>query len=350
VRDITIAIDAMGGDHGPHVTVRAAVNYLKKAEGVNLVLVGLTGAIEAELKALHRQTGPRLRIHHASEVVTMDDPLQVALRGKKDSSMRVMANLVKSGEADAGISAGNTGALMAVSRFVLKTLPGIDRPAIAGILPAKTGRTYVLDLGANVDCTPEHLRQFAVMGSALVSAIDHIDRPTVGLLNVGEEEIKGNEVVKRATELLREADINFRGNVEGDDIYKGTVDVVVCDGFVGNTMLKASEGLVKLLGGHLKAEFKRNPYTWLAGLVALPVLNALKGRMDPRRFNGATLLGLNGVVIKSHGSADAYSFRYAIERGVEEVRGGLLRRITETVGAHHHDTEETLAAANGDAT
>lgn len=349
MRDITIAIDAMGGDHGPHVTVRAAVDYLKKAEGINLILVGLTDVLEAELKVLHRQTGPRLRIHHASEVVTMDDPLQVALRGKKDSSMRVMANLVKSGEADAGISAGNTGALMAVSRFVLKTLPGIDRPAIAGILPAKTGRTYVLDLGANVDCTPEHLRQFAVMGSALVSAVDHIDRPTVGLLNVGEEEIKGNEVVKQATDLLREADINFRGNVEGDDIYKGTVDVVVCDGFVGNTMLKASEGLVKLLGGHLKTEFKRNPYTWLAGLVALPVLNALKGRMDPRRFNGATLLGLNGVVIKSHGSADAYSFRHAIERGVEEVRGGLLRRITETVSAGHRMQENNLATADGDA-
>ena len=335
MRDITIAVDAMGGDHGPHVTVRAAVEFLKRTQGSNLILVGLTDAIQVELKALNASVGPRLRIQHASEVVKMDDPLQVALRSKKNSSMRVMADLVKSGEADAGVSAGNTGALMAVSRFVLKTLPGIDRPAIAGVLPAKTGRTYVLDLGANVDCSPEHLRQFAVMGAALVSAVDHIDRPTVGLLNVGEEEIKGNEVVKQTTELLRESDLNFRGNVEGDDIYKGTVDVVVCDGFVGNTLLKASEGLAKLISGHLKDEFKRNPLTWIAGVMSIPVLNAFKQRMDPRRYNGATLLGLNGVIIKSHGSADAYSFRHALERGAEEVRGGLLRRITETVGSHH---------------
>ena len=340
MRDITIAIDAMGGDHGPHVTVRAAVDFLKRAQDINLILVGLTDAIQVELTALHAKVGPRLRIHHASEVVKMDDPLQVALRTKKDSSMRVMANLVKSGEADVGISAGNTGALMAVSRFVLKTLPGIDRPAIAGVLPAKTGRTYVLDLGANVDCSAEHLRQFAIMGSALVSAIDGIDRPTIGLLNVGEEEIKGNEVVKQTTELLRASGLNFRGNVEGDDIFKGTVDVVVCDGFVGNTMLKASEGLAKLIGGHLKDEFKSNIFTMIAGVMSLPVLNALKKRMDPRRYNGATLLGLNGVIIKSHGSADAYSFRHAIERGADQVRGGLLRRISETVGAHHEGVDE----------
>ncbi len=343
VREVTIAVDAMGGDHGPHVTVRAAVEFLKRSQGTNLILVGLTDAIQVELKALHAKIGPRLRIQHASEVVKMDDPLQVALRSKKDSSMRVMANLVKSGEADVGISAGNTGALMAVSRFVLKTLPGIDRPAIAGVLPAKTGRTYVLDLGANVDCSPEHLRQFAIMGSALVSAVDHIDRPTIGLLNVGEEEIKGNEVVKKTTELLRDSGLNFRGNVEGDDIFKGTVDIVVCDGFVGNTMLKASEGLAKLIGSHLKDEFKRNPLTWIAGVMSIPVLNALKMRMDPRRYNGATLLGLNGVIIKSHGSADAYSFRHAIERGAEEVRGGLLRRITETVGAYHGDADNGIA-------
>ncbi len=340
MRDITIAIDAMGGDHGPHVTVRAAVDFLKRAQDINLILVGLTDAIQVELKALHAKVGPRLRILHASEVIKMDDPLQVALRTKKDSSMRVMANLVKSGEADVGISAGNTGALMAISRFVLKTLPGIDRPAIAGVLPAKTGRTYVLDLGANVDCSPEHLYQFAIMGSALVSATDGIDRPTVGLLNVGEEEIKGNEVVKQTTELLRASGLNFRGNVEGDDIYKGTVDVVVCDGFVGNTLLKASEGIAKLIGGHLKDEFKSNIFTRIAGVMSLPVLNALKKRMDPRRYNGATLLGLNGVIIKSHGSADAYSFRYAIERGADQVRGGLLRRITETVGAHHEGIDE----------
>lgn len=348
MRDITIAIDAMGGDHGPHVTVRAAVDFLKRAQDINLILVGLTDAIQVELKALHAKVEPRLRIQHASEVVKMDDPLQVALRGKKDSSMRVMANLVKSGEADVGISAGNTGALMAISRFVLKTLPGIDRPAIAGVLPAKTGRTYVLDLGANVDCSSEHLRQFAIMGSALVSAIDGIDRPTVGLLNVGEEEIKGNEVVKKATELLRESGLNFRGNVEGDDIYKGTVDVIVCDGFVGNTLLKASEGIAKLIGGHLKDEFKSNIFTMIAGVMSLPVLNALKKRMDPRRYNGATLLGLNGVIIKSHGSADAYSFRHAIERGADQVRGGLLRRISETVGAHHEGVDDNTPDAEAE--
>ncbi len=348
MRDITIAIDAMGGDHGPHVTVRAAVDFLKRAQDINLILVGLTDAIQVELQALHAKVGPRLRIQHASEVVKMDDPLQVALRGKKDSSMRVMANLVKSGEADVGISAGNTGALMAISRFVLKTLPGIDRPAIAGVLPAKTGRTYVLDLGANVDCSSEHLRQFAIMGSALVSAIDGIDRPTVGLLNVGEEEIKGNEVVKQTTELLRASGLNFRGNVEGDDIYKGTVDVIVCDGFVGNTLLKASEGIAKLIGGHLKDEFKSNIFTMIAGVMSLPVLNALKKRMDPRRYNGATLLGLNGVIIKSHGSADAYSFRHAIERGADQVRGGLLRRISETVGAHHEGVDDNTPDAEAE--
>lgn len=348
MRDITIAIDAMGGDHGPHVTVRAAVDFLKRAQDINLILVGLTDAIQVELQALHAKVGPRLRIQHASEVVKMDDPLQVALRGKKDSSMRVMANLVKSGEADVGISAGNTGALMAISRFVLKTLPGIDRPAIAGVLPAKTGRTYVLDLGANVDCSSEHLRQFAIMGSALVSAIDGIDRPTVGLLNVGEEEIKGNEVVKQTTELLRASGLNFRGNVEGDDIYKGTVDVIVCDGFVGNTLLKASEGIAKLISGHLKDEFKSNIFTMIAGVMSLPVLNALKKRMDPRRYNGATLLGLNGVIIKSHGSADAYSFRHAIERGADQVRGGLLRRISETVGAHHEGVDDNTPDAEAE--
>lgn len=224
---------------------------------------------------------------------------------------------------------------MAVSRYVLKTMPGIDRPAIASTLPAQNGRTYMLDLGANVDCTAEHLAQFGIMGAALVTAMEGLDRPSVGLLNVGEEEIKGNEVVKEAGERLRQTGINFRGNVEGDDIYKGTVDVVVCDGFVGNTVLKASEGLAKMIGNHLKGEFKRNPYTWFAGLLSLPVVNAFKKRMDPRHYNGATLLGLNGVIVKSHGSADAYSFRHALEKGAEEVRGGLLRRIAETVSAHH---------------
>lgn len=340
MREITIAIDAMGGDHGPHVTVKAALNILRRESDVNIVLVGLEDAVHAELKLHRTAVGTRLRVHHASEVVKMDDPLSVALRGKKDSSMRVTADLVKRGEADAGVSAGNTGALMAVSRFVLKTLPGIDRPAIASTLPSHTGSTYMLDLGANVDCTAENLLQFGIMGSALCAAIEHKERPSVGLLNVGEEDIKGNDVAKQAGEMLRSSGLNFYGNVEGDDIYKGTVDVVVCDGFVGNVALKSSEGLAKLIAEVLRREFKRNLLTRLAGMVALPVIRAFKRKMDPRRFNGASLLGLNGVIIKSHGSADVFAFEQAILKALEEVRGGLLRRIADQVNAHNGKSVE----------
>ncbi|MDO9227050.1 MAG: phosphate acyltransferase PlsX [Pseudomonadota bacterium] len=340
MREITIAIDAMGGDHGPHVTVKAALNILRRKGDVNIVLVGLEDAVHAELKLHRASVGTRLRVHHASEVVKMDDPLSVALRGKKDSSMRVTADLVKRGEADAGVSAGNTGALMAVSRFVLKTLPGIDRPAIASTLPSHTGSTYMLDLGANVDCTAENLLQFGIMGSALCAAIEHKERPSVGLLNVGEEDIKGNDVAKQAGEMLRSSGLNFYGNVEGDDIYKGTVDVVVCDGFVGNVALKSSEGLAKLIAEVLRREFKRNLLTRLAGMVALPVIRAFKRKMDPRRFNGASLLGLNGVIIKSHGSADVFAFEQAILKALEEVRGGLLRRIADQVNAHNGKSVE----------
>ena len=335
MRELTIAIDAMGGDHGPHVTVKAALNTLRNQDDVNIVLVGLEDAIQAELKAHHAKPGPRLRIHHASEVVKMDDPLNVALRVKKDSSMRMMAELVKRGEADAGVSAGNTGALMAVSRFVLKTLPGIDRPAIASSLPSRMERTYMLDLGANVDCEPEHLLQFAIMGAALVGAVEHKERPSIGLLNIGEEDIKGNDVVKQASELLKASGLNFRGNVEGDDIFKGTVDVVVCDGFVGNVALKATEGLAKLISEQLRGAFKKSLFTKLAGLAAMPVLRVFKSKLDPRRYNGASLLGLNGIIIKSHGSADVFAFEQAILKAVEEVRGGLLRRIADQVGNHH---------------
>ena len=243
--------------------------------------------------------------------------------------MRVAVDLVKKGEADACISAGNTGALMAISRFVLKTLPGIDRPAIATVLPTLKGHTLVLDLGANVDCTAEHLLQFGIMGSELVSSVDRTAEPSVGLLNVGEEDIKGNEVVKRAAELLRSSDLNFRGNVEGDDIYKGTTDVVVCDGFVGNVALKTSEGLAQMLATYLREEFGRNLLTRAAGLFAWPVIRAFKRRVDHRRYNGATLIGLRGVVIKSHGSADVFAFGFAIERAVGEARGGVLRHIEE---------------------
>ncbi len=344
MREITIAIDAMGGDHGPHVTVKAALNILHREDDVNIVLVGLEDAIHAELKLRRAAVGTRLRVHHASEVVKMDDPLSVALRGKKDSSMRVTADLVKRGEADAGVSAGNTGALMAVSRFVLKTLPGIDRPAIASTLPSHTGSTYMLDLGANVDCTAENLLQFGIMGSALCAAIEHKDRPSVGLLNIGEEDIKGNDVAKQAGEMLKTSGLNFYGNVEGDDIYKGTVDVVVCDGFVGNVALKSSEGLAKLIAEVLRREFKRNLLTRLAGIVALPVIRAFKRKMDPRRYNGASLLGLNGVIIKSHGSADVFAFEQAILKALEEVRGGLLRRIADQVNAHNGKSVEGEAA------
>lgn len=324
-----MAVDAMGGDHGPHVTVPAALAYLSRNPEINIVLVGLEPAIEAELRARKASVGPRLRVRHAGEVVTMDDPPALALRNKKDSSMRVTIDLVKSGEAHAGISAGNTGALMAMSRFVLKMLPGIERPAIATVLPTINGHTHVLDLGANVDCDAAHLLQFAIMGAMLVSAVEHKPAPTVGLLNIGEEDIKGNEVVKEAAELLRGSRLNFYGNVEGDDIYKGTTDVVVCDGFVGNVALKTSEGLVQMLATFLRQEFKRNLFTRIAGLVALPVLKAFKDRVDHRRYNGASLLGLRGVIIKSHGSADPFAFECAIERAVEEVRNGVLRRISE---------------------
>jgi glycerol-3-phosphate acyltransferase PlsX len=346
MREINIAIDAMGGDHGPHVTVQAALEVLRLEEGVNIILVGLESALSAELKVHKALVNPRLRIQNASEVVTMDDSPALAMRSKKDSSMRVTVDLVKRGEADAGVSAGNTGALMAVSRFVLKMMPGIDRPAIATTLPNHKGRTYMLDLGANVDCTPEHLLQFGIMGSALASVAEHKDAPSVGLLNIGEEAIKGNDVVKQAGEMLVASSLNFYGNVEGDDIYKGTVDVVVCDGFVGNVALKTSEGLAKLIAEELKRQFKRNAFTYLAGLIAMPVIRAFKRKMDPRSYNGATLLGLNGIIIKSHGSADVFAYRHAIEQAIEEVRGGLLRRISEQIGAYnasHLDKERVLA-------
>lgn len=342
--DITVAIDCMGGDHGPHVTVPAALNFLRRHDEINVVLVGLPDAIDASLRALKTVPGPRLRIHAASEVVAMDDPPALALRNKRDSSMRVAINLVKSGEAHACVSAGNTGALMAMSRFVLKTLPGIERPAIATVLPSLKSHTYVLDLGANVDCTAEHLLQFGIMGATLVASVERKDRPSVGLLNIGEEEIKGNDVAKRAGELLRDSGLNFYGNVEGDDIYKGTTDVVVCDGFVGNVALKTSEGLAQMLAIYLRQEFTRNFITRLAGLMALPVINAFKRRVDHRQYNGASLLGLRGIVIKSHGSADSFAFECAIARAVEEVRGAVVRHMTERMAQfHHHRVQEGTA-------
>jgi glycerol-3-phosphate acyltransferase PlsX len=343
--DITIAIDAMGGDHGTRVTVPAAVAYLKKHPDDTVVLVGLSDAIEAELSKLGFTDRTRLRIHAATEIVGMDESPQSALRGKKDSSMRVSINLVKSGAASACVSAGNTGALMATARYVLKTLPGIDRPAIASFLPTANGQVCMLDLGANVDCTAEHLLQFALMGSTLVSALEHKDSPTIGLLNIGSEDIKGNEVVKQAADLLQSSDLNFYGNVEGNDIFRGVTDVVVCDGFVGNVALKTAEGVAKMMGGFLKQGFSRNWFTKLGALVSLPVLKAFKHRLDHRRYNGASFLGLKGIVVKSHGSADAFAYLCAIERAAEEARGGMLHHISEHVEKWHHARQQKAGEA-----
>lgn len=336
--DITVAIDAMGGDHGPHVTIPAAVKALALDDKLNIVLVGLTDVIEAELKALKVNTSPRLRIHHSTQVVAMDEQPQSAMKNKKDSSMRVAINLVKSGEALACVSAGNTGALMATARFVLKTLPGIDRPAIAGIFPSLKGKTHILDLGANADCTAEQLLQFAIMGSMLVSCVENKPNPTVGLLNIGSEDIKGNEVVKQTADLLRASHLNFFGNIEGNDIFKGTADVVVCDGFVGNVTLKASEGLVQMIGTFLSREYKRNWITKIMGLISKPVLNAFKRRLDPRLYNGASFLGLRGIVVKSHGGADEVAFLNAIQTAVAEARSGVLKRIQKQLEIEHLQT------------
>ena len=301
------------------------------------MLVGNAAAIGAELKHCKAPAAhPRIEIVAASEVVTSHDSVEIALRKKKDSSMRVAVNLVKQGRADACVSAGNTGALMAISRYVLKTLEGIDRPAIATVLPNQLGgATTVLDLGANVDCEAEHLLQFAIMGSALVAAVDGKERPVVGLLNIGEEVIKGNDTVKEAGELMRMAAdagrLNFFGNVEGNDIFKGSVDVVVCDGFVGNVVLKTSEGLAQMLGGFIREEFTRNLFTYFAALIALPVLNRFKKRVDHRRYNGASLLGLRGLVIKSHGSADPFAFEWAIRRAYDAATHQVLDRIAATM-------------------
>ena len=346
--DITIAIDAMGGDHGPHVTVPAALLALKEHDQLNIVLVGLEDAILAELKSLKAATNPRLRIHHASEVVLMSESPQSALKNKKDSSMRVTINLVKSGEANACVSAGNTGALMATARFVLKTLPGIDRPAIASALPSEKGDTHMLDLGANADCTPEQLLQFAIMGAMLVSCVENKPNPTVGLLNIGSEDIKGNEVVKQTAELLRASHLNFYGNVEGDDIFKGTVDVVVCDGFVGNVALKTIEGFAHMTGKFLTQEFKKSWLTKIMALGAMPVLKAFKRRLDPRLYNGASFLGLRGIVVKSHGGADSVAFNHAILVAIEEARSGVLQRITHQLEIEHIQPR-TFATAEGDA-
>lgn len=331
----TIAVDAMGGDHGPSVTVPAALQVLAEQKALHLILVGDQDILRQQLLANNATESDRLIIHHAAQVVAMDELPSVALRGKKDSSMRVAINLVKESQAQACVSAGNTGALMATARFVLKTLPGIDRPAIITALPTMKDSTKVrvLDLGANVDSQAEHIFQFAVMGSVLTSAVDNIQRPTVGLLNIGSEEIKGNEQVKKAAQLLSETPaINYIGYVEGDEIYKGVADVIVCDGFVGNVALKVTEGVAKLIGHYMKAAFNRNWLTRLSGLAALHVLKGLRKQIDPARYNGASLIGLQGIVIKSHGSANKFAFAHAITEAMLEVEQNIPQRIRDQVG------------------
>ncbi|MDS4070597.1 MAG: phosphate acyltransferase PlsX [Candidatus Competibacter sp.] len=334
-RPVTIALDGMGGDVGPDTIVPAALRALKTSgDALRLVLVGQEDVLAARLAKLKARGHPGIVIRHASQLVSMDESPAQALRAKKDSSMRVAINLVKQGEADACVSAGNTGALMATARFVLKTLPGIDRPAICTTLPTVRDQTRVLDLGANVDSKAEHLLQFAVMGSVLAE-VNGIQRPRVGLLNIGEEDIKGNEQVREAARLLAASDLNYLGFVEGDGIYLDDVDVVVCDGFVGNIALKSSEGVAKLVRHYMTQEFKRNPLTRLAGLIALPVLRAFRRRIDPRRYNGASLLGLRSIVVKSHGGADALAFANAIQVAMLEVEQAVPRRIDAHLAALH---------------
>jgi len=328
----TIALDAMGGDHGPNVVVPAALDTLDRNPTLRLILVGDEAVLRSAIAgSVH--LGDRLSIHHASEVVEMHESPSKAMRNKKDSSMRVAINLVKEGVAKACVSAGNTGALMAISKFVLKTIPGIDRPAIIGIVPSLYGHTHVLDLGANVDCSAEHLRQFAIMGYELVKAVENIPNPKVGLLNVGEEEIKGNEQVKQAFKLISDSHINFIGFVEGNDIYTGDVDIVVADGFVGNISLKSIEGLAKVMSVGLKEAFTRNWLTKIVGFIAKPVLRSFGKRFDPGLYNGASLIGLQGIVVKSHGNADRIAFARAIEVAALEIEKAVPERIGERVAA-----------------
>lgn len=326
---LKVALDAMGGDFGPPVVVPAALRALDDDASLRLLLVGDRATLEREIAKQRGSPGDRLRVVHASQEVGMDELPSQALRTKKDSSMRVAIDLVKSGDADACVSAGNTGALMATARFVLKTLASIDRPAIISALPSVTGHTHLLDLGANVESTPEQLFQFAVMGSVLASAVDGLTRPTVGLLNIGQEEMKGNEKVKETAQLLATSNINYIGFVEGDDIYKGTANVIVCDGFVGNVALKSSEGVAQMIGHFVRREFQRNAWTRVAGLVALPVLKSFRMRIDPRRYNGASFVGLRGIVIKSHGRADVMAFARAIDKARAEIRENVPERISE---------------------
>jgi glycerol-3-phosphate acyltransferase PlsX len=329
---VTLAVDAMGGDHGLVVTVPASTELLAELPDLHIRLVGNADLINQALAKVSPAIKERITVVHASEVVEMDDPIEVALRRKKDSSMRITAEQVKEGLAQAAISAGNTGALMATARFVLKTLPGIDRPAIIAELPTKKGRTWVIDLGANVDSCAEHLFQFAVMGSALIQAILNKDKPKIGLLNIGVEEIKGNDQVKRTAHMLSECEqLNYVGYVEGNHLFSGEIDVVVCDGFVGNVALKCSEGLASLMTGLLREEFEKHWWTKLMGMLIKPILSNFRRCFDPGRYNGASLIGLNGVVVKSHGGADSVAFQYAIEEAMVQAQSHAVELVKERI-------------------
>ncbi|HEX5049747.1 MAG TPA: phosphate acyltransferase PlsX [Gammaproteobacteria bacterium] len=330
-RKVTIALDAMGGDHGPDSVVPAALAVLEKDDSASLVLVGLPAVLEQAKRAANDRYGSRLGFRPASEVVAMDEPPADALRKKKDSSLRVAIELVKNAEADACVSSGNTGALMATARYVLKTLPGIDRPAIISAVPSLKGRTYMLDLGANVGCTSQQLLQFALMGSVVAGDMLEVARPRVGLLNIGQEDIKGNDIVREAGELLAQSGLNYTGFVEGDGIFLADVDVVVSDGFVGNVALKTTEGVAGLISSYLKEEFRRNPIRKAQGLIARSALESLRNRLDPRRYNGASLVGLNGVVLKSHGSADKFAFETAVQTAIVEARKGVPVQIGQLI-------------------
>lgn len=343
VDNIRIAIDAMGGDYGVSVTVPAALDMLRKHKNLHLVLVGNEEQIKQQIESYKRRIdNSRLQIKHASQQVAMGESPTKALRNKKDSAMRVSINLVKDGAVAACVSAGNTGALMAIARFVLKTLPGIDRPAIITSLPTydESKEVRLLDLGANVDSCADHLYQFAVMGSVLVSAINNIPEPRVGLLNIGEEEIKGNDQVKRTAQLLSESkNINYIGYIEGNDIFRSVADIVVCDGFVGNIAIKTMEGMLQLLGYHIKKELKKSWYARFIALISIPILRRFKKKLDPGRHNGASLIGLQGIVIKSHGGADREAFTYAIKEAILEVEKSVPQLIGEQVGIMLEEVE-----------
>ena len=318
----------MGGDHGPVEIIPAALISLEKHKSLKLILVGQEQILKDVLTKNGAGVNERLQIRHASETVEMHESPALALRTKKDSSMRIAIELVKDGEAEACVSSGNTGALMATAKYVLKMLPGIDRPAICSMVPGMKKHTHVLDLGANIEPNAEQLFQYAVMGTELTSAVDNISEPTVGLLNVGEEEIKGNDRVKQAAMLLSESHLNYVGFVEGNDFYSGKVDVIVCDGFTGNIAIKASEGVAKLFSHHARGEFQRSLYGKFSAMVSTPILKAIRRKIDPRRYNGASLLGLRGIVVKSHGGADRVSFTTAIKEAVLEVEKNVPEMIS----------------------